>query len=179
MLLLHSHLEHHWHLIFAKIMNNMLFWGFILNLYTHTSSLCCMVLLGTPPTSFLLNFRGSPFFFSGLTAGPTYRPPVRHSNPDTPLVRSVISLIFVHKPSWTIIWVPQPNQTQDVSAIHVLFFTANRWSFTSTKFSWRSQTISMYTGILTSTLSKNASRWGVASPYKNEAYLYGVLVTAR
>ena len=25
------------------------------------------------------------FFFSGLTAGPTYRPLVRHSNPDTPL----------------------------------------------------------------------------------------------
>ena len=63
MLLLHSHLEHQWHLVFAKIMNNMLFWGFILNLYTHTSSLCCMVLFGTCPTSFLLNFRGSPFFF--------------------------------------------------------------------------------------------------------------------
>ena len=44
-----------------------------------------MVLLGTPPASFLPNFRGSPFFFSGLTAGPTYRPPVRHSNADTPL----------------------------------------------------------------------------------------------
>jgi len=26
------------------------------------------------------------FFFSGLAAGPTYHPPVRHSNPDTPLV---------------------------------------------------------------------------------------------
>ena len=26
-----------------------------------------------------------PFFFSGLTAGPTYQPSVRHSNPDTPL----------------------------------------------------------------------------------------------
>ena len=25
------------------------------------------------------------FFFSGLTAEPTYRPPVRHSNPDAPL----------------------------------------------------------------------------------------------
>ena len=86
MLLLHSHLGHQCHLVFAKIMNNMLF---ILNPYTHTSSLCCMVLLGTPPTSFLPNFRGSPFFFSGLTAGPTYRPLVRHSNPDTPLPFSV------------------------------------------------------------------------------------------
>ena len=63
MLLLHSHCEHQWHLAFAKIMNNMLFWGFILNLYTHTSSVCCMVLLGTSPASFLLNFRGSPIFF--------------------------------------------------------------------------------------------------------------------
>ena len=86
MLLLHSHCEHQWHLVFAKIMNNMLFWGFILKLYTHTSSVCCMVLLGTSPTSFLLNFRGSHFLFSGLTAGPTYRPPVWHSNPDTPLL---------------------------------------------------------------------------------------------
>ena len=33
-----------------------------------------------------LFFRQSPFFFSGLTAGPTYRPPVRHSNPDAPLM---------------------------------------------------------------------------------------------
>ena len=63
MLLLHSHREHQWHLVFAKIMNNMLFWGFILNLYTHTSSVCCMLLLRTSPTSFLLKFRGSPIFF--------------------------------------------------------------------------------------------------------------------
>ena len=94
MLLLHSHLGHQCHLVFAKIMNNMLF---ILNPYTHTSSLCCMVLLGTPPTSFLLNFRGSPFFFSGLTAGPTYRPLVRHSNPDTPLP----SALFHHTNLWS------------------------------------------------------------------------------
>ena len=26
-----------------------------------------------------------PIFFFGLAAGPTYQPPVRHSNPDTPL----------------------------------------------------------------------------------------------
>ena len=32
-------------------------------LYTHTSSVCCMDLLGTSPTSFLLNFRGTPIFF--------------------------------------------------------------------------------------------------------------------
>ena len=44
-----------------------------------------MVLLRTSPTSFLLNFRGSPIFFSGLTAGPTYQPLVWHSNPNTPL----------------------------------------------------------------------------------------------
>ena len=50
--------------------------------YTPTSSLCCMDLLGTSPTSFLGEVL---FFFSGLTAGPTYQPPVRHSNPDTPL----------------------------------------------------------------------------------------------
>ena len=49
---LHSHLEHQWHLVFAKIMNDMLFWGFTLNLYAQTSSLCRMVLLGTSPTSF-------------------------------------------------------------------------------------------------------------------------------
>ena len=29
------------------------------------------------------------FFFSGLMAGPTYRPPARHSNPDTPLLQGV------------------------------------------------------------------------------------------
>ena len=29
-----------------------------------------------------------PFFFSGLTAGPTYQPSVRHSNPDTPLFKT-------------------------------------------------------------------------------------------
>ena len=72
-------------IVFAKIMNN-LFWGFMLNLYTHASSLCCMVLLGTSPTSFYWILGEVQFFFSGLSAGPTYRPPVRHSNPDTPLL---------------------------------------------------------------------------------------------
>ena len=44
-----------------------------------------MVLLGTSPTSFLGEVH---FFFSGLPAGPTYRPPVRHSNPDAPLQKA-------------------------------------------------------------------------------------------
>ena len=68
-------------------LNNMLFRGLYIELCIriHTSSLCCMVLLGTSPTSF---FGEVLFFFSGLTAGPTYRPPVRHSNPDAPLKRS-------------------------------------------------------------------------------------------
>ena len=46
-----------------------------------------MVLLETFPTSFLGEVWAKLFFFfSGLTAGPTYRPLVRHSNPDTPLI---------------------------------------------------------------------------------------------
>ena len=81
-MLLHSHLNHRCLLVFGKIMNNMLFWVLYIDLYTRTSSLCCMVLLGTSPTSFLGEVH---FFFSGLPAGPTYWPPVRHSNPDTPL----------------------------------------------------------------------------------------------
>ena len=36
---------------------------FLLSQCTHTSSVCCMVLLGTSPMSCLLNFRGSLFFF--------------------------------------------------------------------------------------------------------------------
>ena len=36
------------------------------------------------------------FFFSGLTAGPTYRPLVRHSNADTPLVKKVINPPFFY-----------------------------------------------------------------------------------
>ena len=53
MLLLHSNLNHWCLLVFGKIMNNMLFWVLYIDLYTHTSSLCCMVLLRTSPTSFL------------------------------------------------------------------------------------------------------------------------------
>ena len=67
-------------------LNNMLFRELYIDLCIHTSSLCCMVLLGTSPTSF---FGEVHFFFSGLTAGPTYRPPVRHSNPDAPLPSSL------------------------------------------------------------------------------------------
>jgi len=44
------------------------------------------MLYGPPQDLPNLFFRRSPFFFSGLTAGPTYQPPVQHSNPDTPLV---------------------------------------------------------------------------------------------
>ena len=67
-------------------MNNKLFRLLYIDLDTPTSSLCYMVLLETFPTSFLGEvWAKSFFFFSGLTAGPTYRPPVRHSNPDTPL----------------------------------------------------------------------------------------------
>ena len=40
-----------------------------------------IVLYGPPKPS----FGRSPFFFSGLMTGPTYRPLVRHSNADTPL----------------------------------------------------------------------------------------------
>ena len=36
-----------------------------------------------PPKPF---FWGRSFFFSGLMAGPTYQPSVRHSNPDASLV---------------------------------------------------------------------------------------------
>jgi hypothetical protein len=36
-------------------------------------------------SNFCMIFGEVQFFFSGLTAGPTYQPPVRHSNPDTPL----------------------------------------------------------------------------------------------
>ena len=56
--------------------------------YTCTSLLCHMDL----PTLFFLV--RSNFFFSGLTAGPTYQPQVRHSNPDTPLVVGAITLLL-------------------------------------------------------------------------------------
>ena len=36
------------------------------------------------------SFGRSPFFFSGLMTGPTYRPLVRHSNADTPLILSIL-----------------------------------------------------------------------------------------
>ena len=36
----------------------------------------------------------SNFFFSGQTAGPTYQPPVWHSNPDTPLLTWPRSWVF-------------------------------------------------------------------------------------
>jgi hypothetical protein len=42
-------------------------------------------------TSRTFFFWQGPFFFSGLTAGPTYRPLVQHSNPDTPLNMSKIT----------------------------------------------------------------------------------------
>ena len=42
-----------------------------------------MDLLGTSPTSFSGEVL---FFFSGLTARPTYQPLVQHSNADTPLL---------------------------------------------------------------------------------------------
>ena len=42
-----------------------------------------IVLYGPPKPSF---GRSPFFFFSGLMTGPTYRPLVRHSNPDTPLI---------------------------------------------------------------------------------------------
>ena len=79
MLLLHSHFNHQCDLIFGKMINKNLFRVLYIDLYTPTSS-PCMVLLETSPTSFLGEVH---FFFSGLMAGPTYRPPVRHSNPDT------------------------------------------------------------------------------------------------
>ena len=80
MLLSHSHLDDRCHL--GKIMNKPVISNAIFDLYTPTSLPCRMVLLGTFPTFFLGEVL---FFFSGLEAGPTYRPPVRHSNPDTPL----------------------------------------------------------------------------------------------
>ena len=56
--------SHFWekccYLVFGKIMNNMLFWVLYIDLYPHTSSLCCMVLLRTSPTSF---FSEVLFFF--------------------------------------------------------------------------------------------------------------------
>ena len=52
-----------------------------------------MVLLGTSPTSFLGEVH---FFFSGLPAGPTYRPLVRHSNPDAPLKVKGDNNVHVH-----------------------------------------------------------------------------------
>ena len=67
---------------FGKIMSNPLFQVFYINLYTPTSSLGCMALLKTSPTSFLGEVQ---FFFSGLTAEPTYWLTVWHSNPNTPL----------------------------------------------------------------------------------------------
>ena len=59
-----------------------LFKCFTLIYYTPTSLQCRMDL----PNPF---FRQGPFFFSGLTAGPTHRPLVRHSNANTPLISLV------------------------------------------------------------------------------------------
>ena len=42
------------------------------------------------------------FFFSGLTAGPTYRPLVRHSNADTPLLLQCFTVITTTDKIWWI-----------------------------------------------------------------------------
>ena len=67
-----------------------------IDLYTRTSSLCCMVLLGTSPTSFLGEVQ---FFFSGLPAGPTYWPLVWHSNSDAPLTTCTVLFYLLHNVS--------------------------------------------------------------------------------
>ena len=95
MLLSQSHFDHRCHPVFDKIMNYKLFRVLYIDIYTPTSSLCYMVLLETFPTYFLGEVQ---FFFSGLMVGPTYRPPVRHSDPDTPLglVQYISSQSFRH-----------------------------------------------------------------------------------
>ena len=77
MLLLHSHLNHQCHWI------KCCFKGFIL-IYVSIQAHYAVWSSSEPPQPF---FSVKSFFFSGLTAGPTYRPLVRHSNPDTPLVQ--------------------------------------------------------------------------------------------
>ena len=73
-----------------------------------------MVLLGTFPTFFLGEVQ---FFFSGLEAGPTYRPPVRHSNPDTPLNGMFTNLIPAFIPSSMLRSITILAQSYSVCAI--------------------------------------------------------------
>jgi hypothetical protein len=81
-------LDHQCHLLFGKIMNNQA----VRVLYVDLLYSYELTVLYRPPWDLPNHFLGEVlFFFSGLTAGPTYQPLVRHSNPDTPLFRDEYS----------------------------------------------------------------------------------------
>ena len=58
-----------------------------------------------------------PFFFSGLTARPTYHPSVQHSNPDTPLVQTSKCLSHSDKNIMQGTEYTGSNQAQPTSAL--------------------------------------------------------------
>ena len=130
MLLLHSHLIHQCHLVFGKIMNNTLFRVLNIDLYIHTSPLCCMVLLRTSPTSFFGEVHQKSFFFF-RSDGWTYQLPVRHSDSDAPWSTQLFHFL-------KIIWL-QPIHTLIInSKISLLMAVACCcfWHLTNGKQRW-------------------------------------------